>query len=338
MSKLQEPNNVDSIGKSSSILTKAQTILEAHELDITKDWLRRLIGQMDDMESLKHFPTQESIRTSAALIEGLANALVDESVLAEFEEGGDYYRLAETLGLLQRRSDEALFLLSDSLRTLEDSVWEHLSQGLRQQDRELLQLVQVLRLGLHRILTAAAAAYHKQASTELHRLAHTDTLTGLYNRRYWEPELLRHVELYKRYERPFAVLMIDFDNLKWVNDTFGHAAGDTALIHLATVMRTNIRDVDIPCRFGGDEFTVLVPEARTNAAEAVGARISESVNKTRFKLGKSFATLQISYGYAACPDDGIDADTLLREADVSLYQAKQRKTTAEAIQESPATF
>ena len=78
------------------------------------------------------------------------------------------------------------------------------------------------------------------------------------------------MELYKRYRHPFAILMLDFDNLKWVNDTFGHAAGDTALTHLATVMRMNIRDVDIPCRFGGDEFLILMPEADKNAIQMVG--------------------------------------------------------------------
>ena len=133
------------------------------------------------------------------------------------------------------------------------------------------------------------------------------------------------MELYKRYRHPFAILMLDFDNLKWVNDTFGHAAGDTALVHLATVMRMSIRDVDIPCRFGGDEFLILMPEAERNAIQMVGRRISESINKTRFKLGRSFASLQVSFGAAACPENGVEADVLLQEADASLYREKQEK-------------
>ena len=75
--------------------------------------------------------------------------------------------------------------------------------------------------------------------------------------------------------------MLDLDNLKLVNDTFGHAAGDEALKHLATRMRVNIRDTDIPCRFGGDEFIILMPEADKNAIQAVGRRIAESISKTR---------------------------------------------------------
>jgi diguanylate cyclase (GGDEF)-like protein len=316
-----------------AILAKASTILDTHKLEITKRWLGRLVGQLDDLESLERFPTQESIRTSVELIEGLTHCLTDEKALKQFEEGGLYYKQAETLGLLQRDGAEAIGSLADSLCALEDAIWDRLAEGLRHQDRELLQVVRVLRLALHRIMTAATIAYHQQSKAELDRLAHTDSLTGLYNRRYWEPELARHVELYKRYRHPFAILMLDLDNLKWVNDTFGHAAGDTALTHLATVMRMSIRDVDIPCRFGGDEFLILMPEADRNAIQMVGRRISESINKTRFKLGRSFASLQVSFGAAACPENGVDAEALLREADASLYRAKEGK----AEQSTPST-
>jgi diguanylate cyclase (GGDEF)-like protein len=312
-------------GDQGPILAKARGILEQHKLDITKDWLGRLVGSIDDLEALEHFPTQESIRTSVGLIEGLIQCLADERAIDQFKEGGLYYRQAADLGLLQRQESGAIGSLADNLSALEEAIWERISVGLRHQDRDLLHLVSILRLGLHRIMTAAAQAYHEQSNAELDRLAHTDTLTGLYNRRYWEPELERHVELYKRYRHPFAILMLDFDNLKWVNDTFGHAAGDTALNHLATVMRLNVRDVDIPCRFGGDEFLILMPEADKNAIQMVGRRIADSVNKTRFKLGRSFASLQVSFGAAACPEDATEAEDLLHAADKTLYQAKQSK-------------
>jgi diguanylate cyclase (GGDEF)-like protein len=312
-------------GDQGPILAKARVILEQHKLDITKAWLGRLVGNIDDLEALEHFPTQESIRTSVGLIEGLIQCLADERAIEEFDEGGMYYKQAAELGLLQRQGAGAIGSLSDNLSALEDTIWERLSEGLRHQDRDLLHLVQILRSGLHRIMTAAAEAYHENSSAVLDRLAHTDALTGLYNRRYWEPELERHVELFKRYRHPFAILMLDFDNLKWVNDTFGHAAGDTALTHLATVMRLNVRDVDIPCRFGGDEFLILMPEADKNAIQMVGRRIAESINKTKFKLGRSFASLQVSFGVASCPEDATEAEALLHAADQTLYRAKQNK-------------
>ena len=310
---------------SSAVLAKAKAILDERKLDITKAWLGSLVSKLDDLEALERFPTQESIRISVELIEGLANCLTDDKVLTQFEPGGLYYKHAADLGTLQKDGADAIGSLADNLSALEDAVWENLSEGLRHADQDLLRLVRVLRLGLHRIQTAATEAYHKQSNAELDRLAHTDSLTGLYNRHYWQPELERYVELYKRYRHPFALLMLDFDNLKWVNDTFGHQAGDTALTHLATVMRMNVRDVDIPCRFGGDEFLVLMPEADKNAIQMVGRRISESINKTRFKLGRSFASLQVSFGSAACPEDGADAEVLLQNADATLYQAKEAK-------------
>jgi len=318
---VQHPENPPTV-----VRQKAKRILDEHKLEITKDWLNRLIGQIDDLEALERFPTQDSIRTSVELIEGLAACLSDEATLAQFEPGGAYYKRAATFGLLQRDERHAIGSLADSLDALEDAIWERLAQGLRQQDREILLLMRTLRLGLHQIMTSATEAYHQQSSAELDRLAHTDALTGLNNRRFLEQELERHVELYKRYRHPFAVLMLDFDNLKWVNDTFGHAAGDSALTHLATLMRMNVRDVDIPCRFGGDEFLILMPEADKQAIQAVGARIADSVAKTRFKLGRSFASLQVSFGASACPEDGVEAEIILQEADASLYRAKQHKS------------
>lgn len=321
-----DPGGPNEVAGSGAVLEKARRILEHHKLEITKSWLSRLVSQIDDLEALERFPTQDSIRTSVGLIEGLANCLRDEETLAQFEAGGLYYKQAATLGLLQRSESGTIGSLAHSLDALEGAIWDRLSEGLRQQDREILQLVRILRLGLHRIMTSATEAYHQQSSAELDRLAHTDTLTGLNNRRFMEQELERHVELYKRYRHPFAILMLDFDNLKWVNDTFGHAAGDSALQHLATLMRMNVRDVDIPCRFGGDEFVILMPEAEKNAIQAVGRRIADSVTKTRFKLGRSLASLQVSFGTSACPEDGVESEVLLQEADACLYRAKEQKS------------
>ena len=308
-----------------SVLGKAKLILEEHKLDITKAWLGNLVGKLDNLEALESFPTQESIRASVELVEGLANCLVDDEALGQFEQGGIYYGQAGNLGALQKDGADAIGTLADSLCSLEDSVWACLADGLRREDQDLLRLVRVLRLALQRIQTAATEAYHKQSNAELDRLAHTDSLTGLYNRHYWEPELERYVELYKRYRHPFALLMLDFDNLKWVNDTFGHAAGDSALQHLANLMRMNVRDVDMPCRFGGDEFMILMPETEKGAIQQVGRRIAESVSKTRFKIGRSFASLQVSFGTSSCPEDGVESEALLQEADASLYRAKEQK-------------
>jgi diguanylate cyclase (GGDEF)-like protein len=308
------------------VLEKAKRILEENKLDITKTWLSRLISEIEDIQALEQFPTQETIRSSVELIEGLANCLSDEDTVNQFGPGGLYYRQASALGLLQHDEAGGIGPLIDGLDALEEAIWERLDKGLRQQDKNVLALARILRVALHRVMTSAAQAYHERSSAELDRLAHTDTLTGLRNRRYMEQELARHVELYKRYHHPFAVLMLDLDSLKLVNDTFGHAAGDEALKHLATAMQANIRDTDIPCRYGGDEFIVLMPEADKNAIQVVGRRISESISKARIKLGGGSVSLEVSFGAASCPEDATTTEALLKHADASLYAAKARKT------------
>jgi diguanylate cyclase (GGDEF)-like protein len=310
----------------SVVLDKAQHILEENKLEITKTWLNRLISEIEDLEALEQFPTQDTIRTSVELIEGLADCLRNEETLDQFGPGGLYHRQASALGLLQRDETGGIGPLADSLDALEEAIWQRLAGGLRHQDREVLGLVRIMRIALHRVMTTAAEAYHRQSSAELDRLAHTDPLTGLHNRRFLEQELDRHVELYKRYRHPFAVLMLDLDSLKLVNDMFGHAAGDEALKHLASVMRVNMRETDIPARYGGDEFVILMPEADKSAIQAVGQRIAESVSKTRIRLGGGFVSLEVSFGASACPADGTTPDVLLRQADSQLYQLKQRKT------------
>jgi diguanylate cyclase (GGDEF)-like protein len=311
------------------MLDKAKRILEDNKLTITKTWLSHLINEIEDIEALEQFPTQETIRSSVELIEGLANCLCDEDTVNQFGPGGLYYRQASALGLLQHDESGGIGPLIDSLDALEEAIWERLDKGLRQQDKNVLGLVRILRVALHRVMTSAAEAYHQRSSAELDRLAHTDTLTGLHNRRYMEQELDRHVELYKRYRHPFAVLMLDLDSLKLVNDTFGHLAGDEALKHLAIAMQANIRDTDIPCRYGGDEFIVLMPEADKNAIQAVGRRISESISRARMQLGGGSVSLEVSFGAASCPGDATTTVDLLKQADANLYAAKARKTGRE---------
>ena len=141
-----------------------------------------------------------------------------------------------------------------------------------------------------------------------------DPLTGLYNRRYIVQELERHIEIYKRYGRPFALLRIRFDNLKSINDTFGDEGEDSVLQHLVTLMEVNVRDVDIACRYEEDEFVVIMPETDKQAVQAVGRRIANSVSSTRFNIGDSFAAVEVSFGAVSCPEDGAEAEVLLQAA------------------------
>lgn len=285
-----------------------------------------MIAEIDDLSTLESFPTQDSIRTAVELIQGLAAALSDDQALADFEPGGRYYEQASTLGIVGGTEAKAFQSLAQSLLALENAIWELLFVSLRKEDQDLLRLVIRLRQALHGISSSSTETYCTRSTSELDRLAHTDVLTGLFNRRYLLQQLDRHVELFKRYRHPFSLLMLDLDNLKWVNDTHGHVAGDAALKHLAMLMKVNVRDVDIPCRMGGDEFVVLMPETSKSVVEIVGRRIGDSLGKTKLKVANSLITLDVSTGSASCPEDGREAEELLQEADATLYRTKQLKS------------
>ncbi|HZK48309.1 MAG TPA: GGDEF domain-containing protein [Thermoleophilia bacterium] len=316
----------------SPLFQKVEGVLDAGKVQVTKNWLARIIERIDDLASLEQFPTQESIKTSVELIEGLAAVLSDEDKLSGFEPGGKFYALAAGLGITDGGGARGLVTLSQNMLELENAIWALLAGALRNEDRDLLRLVARLRVAMHGIHTASTEAYFHRSNTELDRLAHTDQLTGLYNRRYMIQELERHGEMYKRYRHPFSVLMLDLDNLKTVNDTLGHPAGDAALKHLAMLLRVNIRDVDIACRYGGDEFVVLMPETEQNVVQIVGDRIAASLAKTKLKLGSNLVSLEVSAGNSSCPADGCEPAELLQVADASLYRSKEaRRGTGSAI-------
>ena len=309
----------------SRLHAKAQDLLRNHELEITKCWLNQLIIGIDDLSTLEDFPTQESIHTSLELLQGLAELVGDESRLTDFQPGGRYYERAAILGLVGGEGTAALASVSRTMLAFENAILEQLQQNLRCDDREMVGLVRRLRSGLHNLMLAAIASCWSRTNDELDHLAHTDALTGLNDRRLLMQELERHVEMFRRYHHPFSLMMLDLDNLKWVNDTLGHHAGDAALRHLAVLLKASIRDVDIACRYGGDEFLVLMPDTSRSAVEVVGARLAESLRKTKLKVEHSLITLEASVGNASCPEDGLEAEELLREADASLYRRKQQK-------------
>jgi diguanylate cyclase (GGDEF)-like protein len=310
------------------LFLKGRSIIEGNRLEITKSWLTRIITQIDDLATLENFPTQESIRASADLVGGLAAALVEDEALEAFQPGGSSYERASILGEIKSTGAPGIVTLSQSMLALEDAVWGLMVQALRKEDQDLLALVVRLRSVLHAISTSCLEAYYNRASSELDRLAHTDSLTGLFNRRYLIEQLERHTEIFKRYHHPFSILMLDLDNLKALNDTHGHAAGDAALRHIATLMTVSVRDIDICCRYGGDEFIILMPDTEGNVVQVVGDRIKESLHKTKLKVNASLITLHISAGSASCPQEGQESEELLQKADTSLYQNKQQRASA----------
>lgn len=150
-----------------------------------------------------------------------------------------------------------------------------------------------------------------------------DPLTGLFNRRYLEETLEREVRRAGRNQRPLGIIVLDIDHFKNFNDTFGHAAGDTVLRELGELLRSRIRAEDIPCRFGGEEFVMILPESPLEATRQRAEAIRKEVKRLRADhAGQPLGAITISAGVAAFPEHGVSGDVLMRAADDALYRAK----------------
>ncbi len=150
-----------------------------------------------------------------------------------------------------------------------------------------------------------------------------DALTGLYNRRYLEQALERELRRAVREKTPVALIMVDIDFFKRINDTMGHAAGDDVLRDLGRFLESRLRTYDVACRFGGEEFILILPGSSVDNAVRQAERIRTGVKEIAFvSEGKPIGPISISLGVAAHPADGETAEDLLAAADAALYRAK----------------
>jgi len=155
-------------------------------------------------------------------------------------------------------------------------------------------------------------------------LAVTDELTGLYNRRYFERHLAIMLDKAREQDRDMAVMLIDMDFFKSVNDTHGHDIGDAVLREFALRLKRNIRGVDLACRFGGEEFVVLMPDTDFRQAQGVAERVRMAVAERSFEVGANRSlTVTVSVGVALIEGDTDTPEVLLKRADVALYRAKR---------------
>ena len=157
---------------------------------------------------------------------------------------------------------------------------------------------------------------------ELRRSSRYDALTGLLNRRAMQSALEEQVQRSRRLGEPFAVLMLDADHFKAVNDVQGHAAGDRALQHLATLLAAQMRDIDRVGRWGGEEFVVLLPGASLGQAREVAERLRERVQSLPLRWQDDAVPLTLSAGASQWSGAGDELGAVLARADAALYRAK----------------
>jgi len=158
--------------------------------------------------------------------------------------------------------------------------------------------------------------------SEVQRLATIDGLTGLYNRNYFFAEASRQARITRRYQRPFAAIMMDVDHFKRINDSYGHAVGDDVIRAVAARLRDAARDSDVLGRYGGEEFVLVTPETGASAA-MLAERLREVISGTPVLTAAGPLAVTISVGMAHVDSGDQDLGPLLARADAALYEAKQ---------------
>lgn len=153
-------------------------------------------------------------------------------------------------------------------------------------------------------------------------LAITDELTKFYTRRHFKECLEEEVKRSKRYGKVFSIVMLDIDDFKMINDKYGHIQGDKVLIDISKSIRNALREVDLICRYGGEEFIIVMPETGRDGAIKAAERIRRIAKNKRFLISGKSARLTLSLGVASYPFDGVSGEDLIRKADQSLYKAK----------------
>lgn len=189
----------------------------------------------------------------------------------------------------------------------------------RQFDREKMKLLSVLSS------FAAMAIYNAQLHNRTKLMAITDSLTGLHNHRYFRQIFSQELTRAKRYKKPLSIIMMDVDDFKKFNDTYGHHSGDLVLTAIGKIITRTLRHIDYAFRYGGEEFIVILPDTRLAGALLVADRLRDLIERDTATALEDIAGhgVTVSVGVACYPDSGADRDELFNKVDSLLYKAKE---------------
>jgi diguanylate cyclase (GGDEF)-like protein len=176
---------------------------------------------------------------------------------------------------------------------------------------------------LFSLLLAVYVESARRHAQSIHEQAVTDLLTGLYNRRYLWEHLKGEFSRARRRSTTIAAVMIDIDHFKRVNDSFGHEAGDFVLAEFGALLKRSVRGSDVACRYGGEEFALVLPEISIENVRRKAEALRQAVKSLALDhRGTPLGPISISLGVAVFPSHAEDADSLFRRADQALYEAK----------------
>jgi diguanylate cyclase (GGDEF)-like protein len=283
--------------------------------ELAKAWLMRALERAS-LDEIERLPTSRIVRELPDLIAEIAGAAGDEPS----PDSGRHVEWATRLTELTGREGGIDAQLIRDVSRLQSVMITALHKQLRTLDpAETLRAVERLTEIFSAMQADAVEEVLRVRSRELEWLGTTDELTGLHNERYLQQELHHLSGMQRRYGHPFAVLVVDIDGLGRINDAYGSAAGDRALVDVATALGECIRTVDTPVRMDSDEFCVLLPHQTAVRARALGERIAAAIEDVQGPGGQGLA---VTVGVVSSPQHSTVPEDLLALADAAMFRAK----------------
>jgi diguanylate cyclase (GGDEF)-like protein len=304
--------------------------------ELAKAWLLRVVEQAT-LEEIERLPTPRIARDLPDLIGEIARAAAEDAPLAG--AAGRGVEWAKRLAELSGRGGTIDSQLIRDVAGLQSVMVTALHKQLRTLDpAATLRAVERLTELFSALQADAVEEVLRQRSRELEWLGTSDELTGLQNARYLQQHMHHLVGVQRRYGHPFALLLLDIDGLKRINDAYGQAAGDRALVDVANALGETTRAVDTPVRMTDDEFGVLLPQQTASRARTLADRIAAAIEALE---GPGSQALGVTVGLVSCPQHGTDVDKLLELADTAMYRAKAAGVrigeAPEAVEPAPET-
>jgi diguanylate cyclase (GGDEF)-like protein len=316
---------------------------------------RQLAGRVEDLRQ-----ERVRVRTAVRRIGEVAQSNLDRDALLEIvvrtvvdgldaaggrasartEPGmplGEVTRSGDVAGSLDtvRRAEAAAVAARDGREATEGDVYALAQPLAGPEDDELIDLLSVVRTGrpfddadrellAYFAATTGLAAQNVGLHEAARRQAITDELTGLFNHRRFQEVLRDEVERSRRFSNPVGLIMLDIDNFKRINDSYGHQQGDRVLAEVARVVRDSSRDLDSPARYGGEELAVVLPSTDLDGAYQLAERMRRKIEALELHIGEHEDLIRVtaSFGVASLPESAGEARDLLAAADAALYEAK----------------
>ncbi|MGD8866736.1 MAG: GGDEF domain-containing protein [Gemmatimonadales bacterium] len=300
-----------------AVFTKAASALNQDTQQIAERWavaFRRRVSERGEP-----FPAGRLEKDVETLVKGVAAVLENPWAYRAFLGSGDNQQIGRGIAEKHVKAGGSLTSALEAYIRLRQAMILASRDVFRESDRPFFDLMTRLNRCIDRVLFAIAEGYFSAFQAEIEKQALMDSLTGLGNSRRFREALAAELKRSDRSGRPFSIVFVDVDDFKDINDRLGHVQADYTLTAVGATLATELRGSDLVCRWGGDEFIILLPETERREAGILAERLRKAVAGNERSSGAT-----ISLGIACYPEDGRDYDSLVANADRALYASKHR--------------